>query len=455
VKRKEILSLVAIALVIVLLSVFGYIGFPLGTYDLVPAVRTLDLSYNLDGGNYVIYELVARDTSKAPETEETEENDTILKPGVLTDENYTETEEEVGEILGITDEDVISTVMVMQYRLYNFGITPYTISLEGNGRIRGEFANNADFDQIVELLGTKGVYEFKDPNGKVLFDSQSIDSANAAYYTDDNGEVKALVNFDLNDEATRIFADSTAMNAGGQYTITLDGEIVSQPFVDRQMKTGTVSVTGFKDLYEAQRYALLQVSGQMPLELNVVSSGNIDSHVPASAVTGGVIGILLALVVLVLFEKAFGLITAVSALAFGAIELLLLVAYHYIITLEGIMGIFAALIVFVAMNLLQKQAVAEELKAGRPMKNAWRAASKTAMYRILQLAVPVLVISALLYLYGNSTFCGFGFTLGLGLVAGLVTFFAISRTIMMILANSRKFQDKPCLFGVKKEGKAA
>jgi len=171
VKRKEILSLVAIALVIVLLSVFGYIGFPLGTYDLVPAVRTLDLSYNLDGGNYVIYELVARDTSKAPETEETEENDTILKPGVLTDENYTETEEEVGEILGITDEDVISTVMVMQYRLYNFGITPYTISLEGNGRIRGEFANNGVENS---LSHTRGVLS--------MARSSAMDSAGSQFF---------------------------------------------------------------------------------------------------------------------------------------------------------------------------------------------------------------------------------------------------------------------------------
>ncbi len=118
--------------------------------------------------------------------------------------------------------------------------------------------NIMDMDKIAETLNlsAEGILEFriKEDDGKygpVLMNSSVIKSAKVE--ADDFG--KYSINFELDDEGTKKFAEITRNNKGKQLAIMLDGKEQSAPLIQSEILEGKGSISGDFDKEKAISYA--------------------------------------------------------------------------------------------------------------------------------------------------------------------------------------------------------
>ena len=118
--------------------------------------------------------------------------------------------------------------------------------------------NIMDMDKIAETLNlsAEGILEFriKEDDGKygpVLMNSSVIKSAKVE--ADDFG--KYSINFELDDEGTKKFAEITRNNKGKQLAIMLDGKEQSAPVIQSEILEGKGSISGDFDKEKAISYA--------------------------------------------------------------------------------------------------------------------------------------------------------------------------------------------------------
>ena len=167
-------ALLSLCIVFVLIVVAGYLAlFGFGKGRMInymkPWGEAISLGLDLRGGVYTVYQ------AKNPNEED-------------------------------LDSKMNSTISILMSRLTRQGFTEANVTRQGTDRIRVEIPNVSDPNEILTIIGTPAKLEFTDSNGTVLMDGSMVQNAQAAQ--DENGQ--AIVDFTLNEEGAKIFADATA-----------------------------------------------------------------------------------------------------------------------------------------------------------------------------------------------------------------------------------------------------
>jgi len=316
-RTGSLISLIVILLVIVIGAYLGLNGFGKGkmiTY-LKPWGEAISLGLDLRGGVYTVYQ--AEDTSV---------------------ENF--------------DEKMNSTVNILISRLTRQGFTEATVTRQGNDRIRVEIPNVSDPNQILSIIGTPALLEFRDESGKVLMEGSMVQNAAAAQ--DQNGQ--PCVAFELTNEGSRIFADATAANVGKTISITLDGETISSPRVNSVIAGGRGEITGNFTAEEAQSLATLILSGALPLNLTQLEVSAISATLGVEAldraVKAGFIGVCLVMLFMLFRYRVMGIVADLALTLYIMIVILLLALTGAQLTLPGVAGIILGIGMAVDANVV-------------------------------------------------------------------------------------------------------
>lgn len=268
---------------------------------------------------------------------------------------------------------------------------------------------------------------------------------------------KWAIRFELTSEGGQVFGPFTGNSIGKPMAIVLDGIVLSAPTIQARLDTGG-TITGNFTQDQAQTLALQLRSGSLPIPLRVVSSQTVGATLGQESVDlsirAGVVGVIIILSFMLINYRVPGIAASLALLVFIVLNLAMFKIIPVTLTLPAIVGFLISIGTAVDGNILIFERMREEMRAGKDMDTAVDEGFTRAWTSIRDSNLSTILISAVLFLFGQtpgaSQVSGFAVTLALGLLLNLFTAIIVTRTFLhIILAITRgAIKDRHWLMGV-------
>jgi preprotein translocase subunit SecD len=393
----------------------------------------------------------------------------------------------------VNAQSLEDTRKILENRSNGLGVSEVTFQVAGNNRIVGEFPGYTNAEEVVKVLKSTGLLEFVDlgetrlDEGTVLKtdyglsqtnetaptptatpasqETQSNDASqptatpesptdkvwhtimtgkdlkSIAATTDQLG--KFVVDFELNPDGQKVFADYTSKNVGKYLAIVLDKSIISAPVVNTPITEGRGQISG-NFTYETSNALAIQLRyGSLPIGLDVLQTEVIGPTLGQDSLNksliAGAIGFLIVTLFMCIYYRVPGVVAIVSILIYGAITFALYKLIPVTLTLPGIAGFLLSTGGALDANILMFERLKEELRSGRNLgqavelgwKRAWPSIRDSNLATIFTSIVLLFFGSA----YGASMVKGFAVTLILGVCISLFAAFFITRTLLTLVVD--------------------
>lgn len=219
--------------------------------------------------------------------------------------------------------------------------------------------------------------------------------------------------------------------------IILDNKVISSPTLQGAIGTNG-EITGQFTRESAEALAAQINSGSLPLKLNVVGQTAIGptlgSSAIASAVNGGILGLLVVMLFMLLYYRVPGLLANIALLLYSLFSLTIFRMVPVTLTLAGIAGFVLSIGMAVDANILIFERMKEELRGGRRIAKAMESGFERAWPSIRDSNASTLITCAILFWFGNqfgaSIVKGFAVTLALGVVTSMFTAIVVTRLLL-------------------------
>ncbi|MCB9451860.1 MAG: protein translocase subunit SecD [Anaerolineaceae bacterium] len=266
-----------------------------------------------------------------------------------------------------------------------------------------------------------------------------------------------FIQFQLKPEAASIFGPFTASRINEPLAIVLDSHVISAPIVNSELDTGGI-ITGNFTEESAQTLALQLRSGALPIPLRLESAERVGATLGQESVNlsirAGIIGIIVVLLFMTIYYRVPGIAAALALLIFVAINLAVFKLIPVTLTLPAITGFLISVGTAVDGNILIFERIKEEIRNGSNLDTALEAGFDRAWNSIRDSNLSTIVISGILFLFGQtpgaSIVSGFAITLALGLIINLFTAVIVTRTFLhlMVAVLRRPLEQRAWLLGV-------
>lgn len=356
---------------------------------------------------------------------------------------------------------------VIERRVNIFGVAEPIVQVSGDNRLIVELAGISDVNQAIKLIGETPFLEFKEegPNTQAIIEAQQkgerldedpfvITGLNGkhlkrAEVTFDQQTYRPQVRLLLTEEGAKLFAEITKRNIGRIIAIYLDGFPISTPIVQSEITAGEAVISGNFTAQEAKLLSTRLNSGALPVPITLVSQqtigASLGSESLAKSLKAGAFGFLLVAIFMISFYRLPGLM---SVLALVVYVLIVLAFYKFIpvtLTLAGIAGFILSLGIAVDANVLIFARMKEELRAGKSLQQAFAEGFRRAWLSIRDSHVTTMIGAMGLYAFTTSIIKGFALTLGIGVIASLLTSIVVTRAFMQLTITSW-FEKRKWLF---------
>ena len=349
---------------------------------------------------------------------------------------------------GTADNDAVERAkQILERRINEMGLSEPIVQREGAKRIIIELPGVKDTDEAMKRIGKTAVLEFKNEKGETVMTGDDLKDAK-----EEMGQNKQpLVAIDLSDEGAKKFADLTSKNIGRHISITLDGEVLTNPVVQQAITGGKATISGSKSLDEAKDLAILLRSGALPVKINVLEVRTVGPSLGQDSKDKSVVafgaGIAMIMVFLLLLYRLSGFVANVALLVYVMLLLLVLgKGFNATMTLPGIAGIILSMGVAVDANILIFERFKEEVFSGKSMRDAMEAGFKRALFTITDAYVSVIINAGILTVLGSGPVRGFAISLGVGVVVSMFTAITVSHFLLRLLIDCN-FTNHPFWFG--------
>lgn len=256
------------------------------------------------------------------------------------------------------------------------------------------------------------------------------------------------IDFTLNDNGAKKFAEVTRNNIGRQLAIVLDGELQSAPTIQGAIEAGNGQITGRFTPEEAQSLAnVLQNPLRAPLKID--SSYDVDPTLGKDSIQSGIRASVAAVVLVSAFMLCYYWIAGLTANIALVTNIIILFGVMCSIgttwTLPGIAGMVLTIGMAVDANVLIYERLREELAKGKSLRGAIAAGYARAFGTIFDSHVTTLISSVILIFKGTGEIKGFGVTLTIGVAASLFTALVVTRLIFNFLLDRNWLKSLPML----------
>ncbi len=260
------------------------------------------------------------------------------------------------------------------------------------------------------------------------------------YQSQGVGSPQIALRFD--EEGTKLFADITSRNVGKPVAIFIDGEVVSQPTVQAEIRDGQAVITSNFTLAEANAEVKRFNEGALPVPITLVSQQSIDASLGKSAldqsVTAGILGLAAVSIFMLLFYRFLGFIAVLALLLYSAMllalfKLSIFTPFPITLTLSGIAGFILSIGIAVDANVLIFERTREELSFGKTMRKALYEGFRRAWPSIRDGHFSTLITTIILIGMGTGFVKGFALILALGVLLSLFTAVVLVRIMVNYL----------------------
>ncbi len=407
---------------------------------------------------------------------------------------------------GATVADAESTdrvLEVLRKRVDALGVSEPTLARSGDTRIIVELPGVQDPREAADTIGRTaqltvhpvagiaaegdkpgaGETLIADESGQVLrlgppaLTGDKI--ADAVAGTDPSQGAGWFVTLDFGGEGVdawqQVTADAACAAPGDpsrRVAIVLDGAIISSPQVDPSISCGVgiagggTQITGTFTTQEAQELAALVRGGSLPLDVEVVEQRTVGPTLGAEAIEASVqaaiIGLALTALYISVVYRLVGLAASVALASYSLISYSVLVALGATLTLPGLAGFVLAIGLAIDANVLVFERAREAYAEGRASRNgseetALRRALRTgfdkAWSAILDSNVTTLLAAGLLFYLASGPVKGFGVTLGIGVLASMVSALVVARVLSEWLVRRQFVVRRPRWSGITGNGR--
>jgi SecD/SecF fusion protein len=261
-----------------------------------------------------------------------------------------------------------------------------------------------------------------------------------------------LIEFKLNDNGAKRFAEVTRNNIGRQLAIVLDGRLYSAPVIQGAIETGSGQITGRYTPEAAQQLAnVLQNPLRAPLE--IVSSSDVDPTLGKDSIRSGIKASIYGVIFVSAFMLVYYLVAGLAANIALVTNIIILLGVMCSIgstfTLPGIAGGVLTVGMAVDANVLIYERIREELAKGKSLRGAINAGYARAFGTIFDSHVTTLISSVILIFMGTGEIKGFGVTLTIGVAASLFTALVVTRLIFNFMLDRNWLRSLPMLHIIK------
>jgi SecD/SecF fusion protein len=240
------------------------------------------------------------------------------------------------------------------------------------------------------------------------------------------------INFTLNDQGARLFAEITRDNIGRRLAIVLDGELYSAPVIQGEIPSGRGQITGHFDVKEAFELANV-LQNPLKAPLHIVYSKDVDPTLGRDSIRSGIkasiYGVIAVSAFMLIYYLRGGLVANLALVLNIIILLGVMCSIGTTLTLPGIAGIVLTIGMAVDANVLIFERIREELAAGKSMRGALSAGYDKAFGTIFDTNLTTLISSVILIFMGTGPVKGFGVTLTIGVTVSMFTALVVTRLI--------------------------
>lgn len=399
---------------------------------------------------------------------------------------------------GTDSEATDRTVEVLRGRIDALGVAEPTIARSGDDRIVVELPGLRDPRKAADVLGRTAQLTFHQVLGAATDASEAVpgqprervmadesgrplrlqapsvtgkDVEEAAARFDQNGVGGWHVTVDFKGPGQKGWARLTgaaACHAPGdparRVAIVLDDKIISSPQVDPSVACrtgitgGSTQITGSFDDTEAKELALLINGGALPVPVEIVEQRTVGPTLGAQAITASawaaVIGTALTSLFIIALYRVMGVLATVALACYGLISYAALAGLGATLTLPGLAGFVLAIGMAVDANVLVFERAREEYASRhRPTpRSSLTAGFRRAFSAIADSNITTLIAAGLLFFLASGPVRGFGVTLGIGVVASMVSALVITRALGDYAVARPHLRRRPRLTGIAHTG---
>lgn len=395
----------------------------------------------------------------------------------------------------IADNTIKQNVGTLRNRINSLGVAEPMIVQQGDSRIVVELPGLQDTAEAKKLLGATAtldyravdesvnvaeavrtgsvppdsrIYYFKDGRPAVLKKKVIVtgdELVDASSATDQQTGTPA-VSVVLNSTGARNMLEFTSQNVGKGMAVVLveripevkvvDGkEVRSAKITEEIISLATIrgvfssrfETTGLESAKAASELALLLRSGSLAAPVDIVQERVIGSTLGADNIRKGmnavILGLLLVVIFVAIYYKAFGLIADVALLMNLVLVVAILSIFQATLTLPGIAGIVLTLGMAVDANVLICERIREESRNGMTPFAAIRAGYEKAWSTILDANVTTLIATVSLMTFGSGPIRGFAIALSIGILTSMFTSVAGTHSLVALIFGRSKLKSLP------------
>lgn len=391
---------------------------------------------------------------------------------------------------GVTDmakfksDAMKQAVDTLKSRIDKFGLSEPVVRQQGEDRIYIELPGTADSDRINSIIMGKGMlsfhmvdeeatqaflsyyqehptstfdaeYNLLDPSiipagtkvlGSYTKDSYGLDERQgflviksevglegkhiqSAETRRDNISGQPLVDFTLDPEGTKIFADLTSKNVKKQLAIVSDGKIKSHATINETIPTGQVQISGFS-ASEAENIKAVLRTAWLNVPLRLENQSIIGASMGEDAINQGILAILGGLaavfVFMLIYYKGSGINACVAQVLNLYIMFSILAALNLTLSLSSIAGMILTVGMAVDANVLIFERIKEEMRLKKSRAVCVAAGFDHAFWAIMDSNITTFIAAAFLTQLGTGSIKGFAYSLAIGVISSVFTALFVS-----------------------------
>jgi len=255
-----------------------------------------------------------------------------------------------------------------------------------------------------------------------ILDGSMLTDAQVGYEKDTQ---RPLINFSLNGQGAKIFADFTEKSVGKRMAVVLDNQVYTAPNIVQRIGGGQVQITGAFTAQEAHDVAIALRSGALLAPVQVEEKRSVGPSLGADSIKASSIALTLGFVMVFIFMMMYyGMAGVVANFALVANLFLILAVmslFEATLTLPGMAGIVLTVGMAVDANVIINERIRELLHQGNSITKSIEQGYNNAFTAIWDANVTTLIAAVVLFAYGTGPIKGFSLTISIGILASMLT----------------------------------
>lgn len=381
-------------------------------------------------------------------------------------------------------------ITTIRNRVNALGVAEPIVQQQGDRRIVVELPGVQDPGRVKNILGATATLEYRladtehdvmdAVNGKVppgsrlytvkedgrpillkkrvIVTGNQITDASSGF---DNRSGQPAVHVNLDSQGARRMRNVTTDNVGKPMAVVfIENRIIGRDAEGKAIKKRVEEVisvanilepfgrrfqtTGLDSPAEAHNLALLLRAGALAAPIEIVEERTIGPSLGQDNIDQGfrsvVIGLLLVMVFMVVYYKAFGMVANLALMVNLVLIVAILSLLQATLTLPGIAGIVLTVGMAVDANVLIFERIREELRVGSTPQASIHSGYSKAFSTILDANVTTFIAAVVLFSIGSGPVRGFAVTLAIGILSSMFTAILGTRSIINIIYGARRVE---------------